>query len=123
MNFFDTVGGQHFIGKMERNVSSIEKSLATIATELKRSNDAAEEKIILPFKYLAKFAKSMVLGETIGCRQLRALWTSYCIVNNMQPDTQKYDAEIFSLWEIVQTDIWIGTSFDEFDEFMCEDLC
>lgn len=128
MNFFETVGGSRFIGKMEQNVSSIAKSLVTIATELKRSNDGAEEqakpdeKAFLPFAYLLEFAESVELGNVVGCKQLRSLWTTYCIINEVNPDTKTYDTDLFTLWEIVQS-VWIGTSFDEFDEFMCEDLC
>lgn len=128
MNFFETVGGSRFIGKMEHSVSSIEKSLETIATELKRSNDRAEEqakpdeKAILPFAYLIEFAGGIKLGDAVGCKQLRSLWTTYCIINGVNPDTKVYDTDLFTLWEIVQS-VWTGTSFDEFDEYMCEGLC
>lgn len=128
MKVFESQFGLDFVKMMNQNIPSIEKSLANIVKELSRANDAAEGKItvtdkaIMPFDYLVEFAAGIKLNDMVGCRQLRSLWTSYCIVNDVNPDTSEYDTALYLLWETIQP-VWKGTSFDEFDEFMCENLC
>lgn len=131
MNVFESRMGMDFVEMMLAEFPGIGKSLASIAKELERANEVAEGKVklyekmaenaSLPFEYLIEFAKGIELGDMVGCKQLRSLWTSYCIVNDVDPDTSEYDTDLFFLWETIQP-VWKGTSFDEFDNFMCEEM-
>lgn len=58
--------------------------------------------------------------EGVVANQIRSLWTSYCLVADLEVDTSLYDEEIAIFYEKYK-DI-IGGSFDEFDIFMSEDL-
>ena len=85
----------------------------------------------LDFDFLVKFVSEMEPGSwdnMICCNQLKVLWTAYCIVENMDVITSRYDNELERLWEaVISTMDIVGSrhifaDFECFGNFMCEDL-
>lgn len=60
--------------------------------------------------------------EMLQRHQLRCLWTAYCILGDLEPDTAGYDNRIMELWETVIENRKVIGSNDEFDDFTCFDL-
>ena len=79
------------------------------------------------FKYLLDFAKGADLFFEVQRRQLRSLWTAYCVHANTDVDTRAYDRDLRSLWEALPADREEDsgedfTTFEKFDDFMCAEL-
>lgn len=76
------------------------------------------------YGYLTAFAVGSDLGESVCRQQLRALWTSYCLHQNLGVDTREYDADMQSLWLVIaERDGESGWSdVEEFYNFMCEQV-
>lgn len=61
--------------------------------------------------------------------QMKALWTAYCLCNDMEPDTAAYDSEAAAIWQRVMekcpNSVWSrkSDSFEAFDLYMCSALC
>lgn len=64
-------------------------------------------------------------------KQLRSLWTAYCIHNDLEPGTQRYDRELAVIWGVVNAncpyewrkdDAYPGRGHGDFEDFMCEEL-
>lgn len=61
-------------------------------------------------------------------RQLRSLWTAYCITNDYNVDTLQYDVSLSAVWVTIDKIADIGKSqhtfadYDKFDDYMCADL-
>ncbi len=51
---------------------------------------------------------------------VQALWTSYCLIANLEVDTGAYDNKLLELYNDSMSDT--SVSFDEFDDYMCEML-
>lgn len=88
-----------------------------------------ENKLTLDF--IIQFATSREEADwenIVSCNQLKAIWTAYCIVENMDVDTSRYDNELERLWEaVISTMEIVGNrhifaDFVCFGSFMCEDL-
>lgn len=78
-------------------------------------------------KYLREFAaRNELFSEELARNQLRALWTAYCLHNNLDVDTAGYDVALMGLWTLIDEHAgpdlekagW--TCYDEFDSFMAE---
>lgn len=65
-------------------------------------------------------------GEfTLGAKQLRALWTAFCIHCDFEVDTLSYDSELASLWNLLAREgaSACGTEFEDFSNFMAALMC
>ena len=85
----------------------------------------------LTFDFLVQFVSGMEpeSWENLACcNQLKSLWTAYCIIENMDVDTSRYDNELARLWGSVISTMDIAGSnhmfadFGTFDDVMCEYL-
>lgn len=61
-------------------------------------------------------------SEMLSRNQLRSLWTAYCILYGLEPDTYGYDARLGALWDAVIENRVVKGSNDKFDDFTCFDL-
>lgn len=61
-------------------------------------------------------------GELLAREQLRCLWTAYCILYDIEPDTKYYDVGINEIWNAVISNRKLVSSNDVFDDFECFDL-
>jgi hypothetical protein len=72
--------------------------------------------------YLFAFVRENCFDSELCCDQLRSLWTTYCLHNELDPDTAQYDNDILALWlevEATESDNVFWNDFDSFDNFMC----
>lgn len=60
--------------------------------------------------------------QMLAREQLRCLWTAYCILYDIDPDTLGYDQRIAELWNAVISNRELVGSNDEFDDETCFDL-
>ena len=80
--------------------------------------------------YIKDFAREREGSlEDVEENQLRALWTAYCLHHGLDCDTQAYDEDLKSVWDILsdqEADL-VGSdsfyNFHTFDLFMSEYLC
>lgn len=80
--------------------------------------------------FMLSFARLEDFFYEVNRKQLRSLWTAYCIRNNYEPDTRRYDNDINWIWQSLQENSscpWhddeegvIG--FELFDLYMCEEV-
>ena len=80
---------------------------------------------MLTKSYILTFAKEM--GDyDVTLRQLRALITSYCLLNNIEVDEAKWDNFIADIYYALNNEVKLynknAKTYDKFDMFMCEDL-
>ncbi len=54
------------------------------------------------FAFIDFFIRDGVFDTAMRCRQLRALWTSFCIRFKLEPETVEYENKIESLKKIFQ---------------------
>lgn len=59
-----------------------------------------------------------LLTENLTMEQFRAIWTTYCIMLDLEPDTSVYDNKLFEIYN----NYWcFGTDdYEEYDLFMGE---
>ena len=73
--------------------------------------------------YIKEFAKQMTFyPRTPELIQLRALWTAYCIHQDMEVDTAPYDKELASIWSVLEEKLPQLGTFDKFENYMAEQL-
>ena len=70
------------------------------------------------FGFLKAFAED---EDLFLSTQFRCLWTSFCIHNDIEVDTDLYDSLIKELWDIAE-DKFAWISFGSFENFMCKYL-
>ena len=68
------------------------------------------------------YDKEPIENEMLQRHQLRCLWTAYCILYDLEPDTRGYDERSMELWSCVIENRELEWSNDEFDDFECFDL-
>lgn len=85
-------------------------------------------------QYILKFAAEEDVLFDVVRRQLRSLWTAYCLHKGYECDTLQYDTALCSVWEsLLGNDNYDVTDwqdnedegvvgFDLFDDYMCEEL-
>lgn len=63
--------------------------------------------------------------------QILSLWTAYCLIYKLSPDTYSYDTKLHEIWQLILKQINSTAriplieelkTFDDFDEFMCQNL-
>lgn len=59
-----------------------------------------------------------LLMENLTIKQFRAIWTAYCIMMDLTPDTAKYDNKLLEIYN----NYWCFSveSYEEYDLFMGE---
>ena len=62
-----------------------------------------------------------LLKEDLTKEQFRAIWTTYCIICGLEPDTDEYDGMLIEIYEHYWN--FPITVFEEYDFFMSELLC
>lgn len=81
--------------------------------------------------YILDFAKGIDFGYEGSSRQLRSLWTAYCLHNNIDVDSNEYDVGIAKIWDVVyenETNCWVDNDeefivgYDEFDSYMSDEI-
>lgn len=81
----------------------------------------------LELRQIIDFAKgSEHLDEDVVQKQLRALWTAYCLHHNLDVDTRSYDNDLLSLWSQMEGDSVMKSAWENygwFDLFMSALLC
>lgn len=62
-----------------------------------------------------------LLKEGLTKEQFRAIWTTYCIMSDLNPDTAEYDDKLLEVYD----NYWCFTvkDYDEYDLYMGELLC
>ena len=73
--------------------------------------------------FIKDFAKEMEpCPRTPELIQLRALWTAYCIHQDMEVDTAAYDNELGMLWSVLKENLHPSWDLDKFENYMAECL-
>lgn len=76
------------------------------------------------YGYMKAFIIEGDFTEDVYRTQLRALWTAYCLHQNLVVDTMDYDNDLLGLWNIMHrmgnANGW--ENYSEFDDFMCEQV-
>lgn len=84
------------------------------------------------FEYLLSFIKEAYFDTQIARWQLRSLWTAFCLHNNIDCDTARYDNHLIVVWEAMlenETNPWSTSKvpgvpdYVAFDLYMGEELC
>ena len=83
-------------------------------------------------EFICEFAKQSDLKIELAQRQLRSLWTAYCFHKNIDCDTGRYDKDLAAIWDAVRENgscpwkdddkNFYATGYDQFDDFMCEEV-
>jgi len=124
----DTAAGHKRLLAMLKNDGYLDaldyiNSLESKIRALKQGNENAINRE-QEFLYLKNYVKESNFGEDICQEQMRCLWTTYCLHNNLTVDTIDYDNDLLSVWETAEG---IGNrstfcTYDDFDDFMCSYL-
>lgn len=75
--------------------------------------------------YIFKFTNEGFFDEECACRQLRSLWTTYCLHHRIDVDTAEYDNTLLEIWSSVsfsEGDNAYWGDFVSFDRFMAANL-
>lgn len=79
-------------------------------------------------RFILEFARERDFFEEVERRQLRALWSAYCLRHNRCCDTRPYDEELLELWNEINknADAVAGdadwSSYERFDLYMGQDV-
>lgn len=82
-------------------------------------------------QYILMFAKETDFFFEVAQKQLRSLWTAYCLHKGYECDTLQYDTNLNWVWgELLQNSScsWRDdedegvVGFDLFDDYMCEEV-
>ena len=75
--------------------------------------------------FMLSFARTEDFCFTVTRKQLRSLWTAYCIRHDYEPDTKRYDDDLYWIWQALMENKSSPEEFDDFEEFdnyMCEEV-
>lgn len=83
--------------------------------------------------FMLEFARTQDFCFEVNMKQLRSLWTAYCIRHDCEPDTMQYDENIFWIWKAVQDnescpwgdieeDGAINYGYGHFERYMSEEV-
>jgi hypothetical protein len=83
--------------------------------------------------FMLKFAREEDFGYEVNKKQLRSLWTAYCIRRGYECDTAKYDEDLFWIWKAIKENdscAWhdvdddgvIRYGYSGFENYMCEEV-
>lgn len=75
------------------------------------------------FDFITSFAKTITDPDFsfVDMQQLRALWSAYCIHQDMEVDTATYDKELSCLWHVLN-EKFPKLVLEQFGNFMAEHL-
>lgn len=74
--------------------------------------------ITTEFEYMRSFITEADFElDDLPLKQLRALWTAFCLHNNLDADTGIYDLHLRKLWEALLENGTGGFASEDFDEF------
>lgn len=62
-----------------------------------------------------------LMKEDLTKEQFRAVWTTYCLMLDLEPDTAEYDRKLLEVWD--NYCCFSTNSYEEYDLFMGELLC
>jgi hypothetical protein len=83
--------------------------------------------------FMLEFARVQDFSFELNAKQLRSLWTAYCIRHDYEPDTATYDENIFWIWNALKEndsspwrDYMEGNElvygYGDFYRYMCEEV-
>ena len=80
--------------------------------------------------FMLSFARQEDFFFEVTRKQLRSLWTAYCIRHDYEIDTREYDNDLHWIWQAMQENTscpWSDdedgiTGYDLFDNYMCEEV-
>lgn len=80
--------------------------------------------------FMLAFARNEDFDFEVTRKQLRSLWTAYCIRHDYEVDTQHYDLDLRWIWKALQENRscpWYDCEdgimgYDLFDAYMCEEV-
>ena len=70
-------------------------------------------------EWMKQFVTGVHSDDGTFRKQVKALWTAYCIRHGLDVDTRRYDEDLEQIWLLVSED-WID--YESFYNFMCEYL-
>ena len=118
-----------FAGKLDRKTYADEIATAFIDTDnasILTLTDMLRDYThgINELKDIEDFINLDCENDTLSKKQLRCLWTAYCLHNDINVDTKRYDDTLSNLYtnHICKKPFKLFTSFDDFDAYMCEHL-
>ena len=79
------------------------------------------------FSYILEFAGAAEFDGIHGIlmRQLRALWSAYCLRHSLDVDTRQYNDDLTMLWEVVKGNPgseYMSEQSDNFEHYMRQDI-
>lgn len=76
--------------------------------------------------------EAFTLGDwSLAKNQILSLWTAYCLIYSLAPDTYSYDTKLRNIWQSILKQLPSQSmltlidelkTFDDFDGFMCQNL-
>lgn len=78
------------------------------------------------FDYILEFAEATDFAAFVALKQLRALWTAFCLHHDLDPDTGIYDCYLLELWNYLEENVtnpFAGLDYGRYDLFMGGQLC
>ena len=83
--------------------------------------------------FMLAFARTEDFGYELNCKQLRSLWTAYCIRHDYECDTAKYDEDLLWIWQALKENTsspWadqmedneLAYGYGHFENYMCEEV-
>ena len=83
--------------------------------------------------FMLKFARDEDFGYEVNLKQLRSLWTAYCIHKDYECDTKAYDDDLCWIWYAirensscpwsdVEEDGTINYGYGHFENYMSEEV-
>lgn len=83
-------------------------------------------------RYIVEFVKDTDFDYDVCRKQLRSLWTAYCLHSDYECDTAGYDSDLLIIWNALEKNTSCPWNDDEeegiigfelFDSYMCEEVC
>lgn len=83
--------------------------------------------------FMLEFARTQNFSFETNKKQIRSLWTAYCIRHDYEPDTDSYDNDLFWIWNVLKEndsspwkDYMEGNvliyGYGDFYRYMCEEV-
>lgn len=92
----------------------------------------AEREMPQELRYIVEFVRDKDFGYDTCRKQLRSLWTAYCLHRDYECDTLGYDGDLKIVWDALEKNTshpWCNDDedgiigFELFDMYMCEEVC
>lgn len=78
------------------------------------------------FDYILEFIEGGDFVQFVEVKQLRALWTAFCLHHGLDHDTRTYDCYALEMWNYLQDNLtcpWQPDNFVNFRLFMGTNIC